>query len=208
MKAAKSRGSGVRSIGTTLALHGPGGDPMSDDEEKLADSVPAKSGNKILPIMLVVNTLLLTGVLIFVMKRPSAQAASSNRDHAEKSSGADHEEHAEKSEGAEHTAEGEGPGPTLRLDNFIVQIRGAEGDRYAHLTIEVEVGAETDKKSFETRMPRIRDTVIGYLSDRSEDELRGSEGLGQMKAALTKKIDEIVPGHRIRGLFTTEFIIQ
>jgi len=57
-------------------------------------------------------------------------------------------------------------------------------------------------------MPRIRDAVIGYLSDRTEDELRGSEGLAQMKSALAKKIDEIVPGHRVRGLFTTEFIIQ
>jgi flagellar basal body-associated protein FliL len=96
----------------------------------------------------------------------------------------------------------------MRFENFIVQVRATEGDRYAHMTIEVEVAAETDKKAFETRMPRIRDAVIGYLADRSEDELRGSEGLGQVKEALTKKLDEIVPGHRVRGLFVTEFIIQ
>jgi flagellar FliL protein len=96
----------------------------------------------------------------------------------------------------------------MRLDGFIVQVRSADGDRYAHLTVEVEVGSEGDKKAFESRMPRIRDAVIGYLSDRTEDELRGSEGLTQMKDALVKKIDEIVPGHRVRGLFTTEFIIQ
>ena len=57
-------------------------------------------------------------------------------------------------------------------------------------------------------MPRIRDGVIGYLADRNEDELRGSEGLTQMKEALAKKLDEIVPGHRVHGLFITEFIIQ
>jgi flagellar FliL protein len=179
--------------------------------ETPGDVVPAKSGSKVLPIILVVNTLLLTGVLVFVMKRPSAQAAGKGEhgeksDHAEKAG--EKGEHGEKGEKGEGEVDPDGPGPTMRLEGFIVQVRSADGDRYAHLTVEMEIGSEGDKKAFESRMPRIRDAVIGYLSDRTEDELRGSEGLQQMKDALTKKIDEIVPGHRVRGLFTTEFIIQ
>ena len=188
---------------------------MSDDAEGAAEATPPKSGNKVLPILLVVNTLLVTGVLIFVMKRPSAQAASSKDEHAEK---AEKSEHGEKSEKKEHGEKGEGhggeehdsdsPGPTVRLDAFIVQVRSADGDRYVHITFEVEVGSEGDKKAIESRTPRIRDAIIGYLSDRTEDELRGSEGLGQVKIAVAKKIDELVPGKRVKGLFTTEFIIQ
>ena len=200
---------------------------MSDDADVAVDAGPAKGKSKILPLMLVINTLLLAGVLVFVMKRPSAQAAGGKDEHAaaksehgggEKSEhgGGEKAEKAEKSEGhgeghgseGEHAVDSEGPGPTLRLDAFVVQVRSVEGDRYAHITMEIEVAGESDKKHFETRMPRIRDTVIGYLSDRTEDELRGSEGLGQMKIALIKKIDDIVPGHRVRGLFTTDFIIQ
>jgi flagellar FliL protein len=190
---------------------------MSDDADSAADLVPKKSGSKILPIILVVNTLLMTGVLVFVMKRPSAQAASGKGEH-----GAEKSEHGEKSEKSEKGEKGEGkehgggegehdvdaPGPSIRLDSFVVQVRSAEGDRYVHMTIEIEVGSEGDKKAIESRMPRIRDGIIGYLSDRTEDELRGSEGLAQIKVALTKKVDEIVPGHRVKGLFTTEFIIQ
>ena len=182
------------------------------EEDSVPDAPAPKSGiNKILPIILVVNTLLMTGVLVFVMKRPAAQAAAgSAKEHAPAVKG--HEESAEKGEGEHAAAAGEpgegGPGPTLRLDNFIVQIRAPEGDRYAHMTIEVEIGGEADKKAFESRMPHIRDGVIGYLADRNEDEVRGSEGLAQMKEALIKKLDEIVPGHRVRGLFITEFIIQ
>jgi flagellar FliL protein len=193
---------------------------MSDDADAAAEAAPAKSSSKILPLMLVVNTLLLSGVLVFVMKRPSAQAAGGKDEHAEgkgehaasaeKPEKGEHGEKAAKGEG--HGGEGEhdsdGPGPVYRLDAFIVQVRSVEGDRYAHITIEVELGSEGDKKWLESRMPRIRDSVIAYLSDRTEDELRGSEGLAQMKTALAKKIDEVVPGHRVRGLFTTEFIIQ
>jgi len=188
---------------------------MAEAEDIVPTEIPApKSGNKILPIILVVNTLLMVGVLMFVMKKPSAPSAAGGeaKEHAAAAKG--HEAPAAKGEGGEHAgehageAEGEGPGPTLRFDAFIVQIRAVEGDRYAHLTLEVEVAAETDKKFFESRMPRIRDGVIGYLADRTEDEMRGSEGLTQIKEALTKKLDELVPGHRVRGLYITEFIIQ
>ena len=183
---------------------------MSDDAEGAADAAPPKSGNKVLPILLVVNTLLVTGVLIFVMKRPSAQAASGKGEHAEK---AEKSEHGEKGEGkGEHGGEAEhdsdAPGPAVHLDAFIVQVRSAEGDRYVHITFDIEVGSEGDKKALEARMPRVRDAIIGYLSDRTEDELRGSEGMTQVKAAVTKKVEELVPGRRIKGLFTTEFIIQ
>lgn len=184
---------------------------MAEEEETAGEKVAAKGNSKIMPIILVVNTLLIAGVLIFVMKRPAASAGGAKGEHAAKEEhGEAKDEHGEKGDkaGGAHGAEEGGPGPSMRLDNFIVQVRAPEGDRYAHLTMELEVGAETDKKAFETRMPRIRDSVIGYLADRTEDELRGSEGLGQVKEALIKKIDEIVPGKRIRGLFITEFIIQ
>jgi flagellar FliL protein len=185
---------------------------MAEEEETAGEKVAAKGSSKIMPIILVVNTLLIAGVLIFVMKRPSSGGAAKGEHAAKEEHGEEKSEHGEKKGehgGGEHGAADEGgPGPSMRLDNFIVQVRATEGDRYAHLTMELEVGAESDKKSFESRMPRIRDTVIGYLADRSEDELRGSEGLGQVKEALLKKIDDIVPGHRIRGLFITEFIIQ
>jgi flagellar FliL protein len=192
--------------GTRLAWCQPRRNAMSEEAESAA-AAPAKGGNKILPIILVFNTLLLTGVLIFVMKRPSAQAAGDHGAKAEHGEGAaEGGEHGEKGEGPGE--KGEGPGPTLRLENFIVQVRTTEGDRYAHLTIELEINSEADKPAFEGRMARIRDGIIGFVSDRSEDELRGSEGLAQLKDALAKKLDEIVPGHKVRALYITEFIIQ
>ena len=74
-----------------------------------------------------------------------------------------------------------------------MQVRTTEGDRYAHLTIELEMNSEADKPAFEGRMARIRDGIIGFVSDRSEDELRGSEGLSQLKEALAKKLRQSFP---------------
>jgi len=188
---------------------------MSEDESAQGAAATPQKSSKVLPMMLVMNTLLITGVLIFVLKRPSAHAEPPAKASAGEHAAAAEGEHGEKAAhgekgaaGDEGEAGGGEDGTTLRLDAFIVQVRSAEGDRYAHITIEVAVGGEADKKPFESRMPRIRDAVIGYISDRTEDELRGSEGLSQLKEALSKKLNDIVPGHRVHGIFVTEFIIQ
>jgi flagellar protein FliL len=188
---------------------------MAEEEDFAAEAADAPRGNnkKILPLILVINTLLMAGVLVFVMKKPSGsesarrKSEASAAEHGEAKDEREKELEADKDEGGEH-GEGETARPSIHLDNFIVSIRAAEGDRFAHATMEVEVGSEADKKAFETRMPRIRDAILSYLSDRTEDDLRGSEGLRQLKEAIVKKLDEIVPGHRVRGLYITEFLIQ
>jgi flagellar protein FliL len=181
----------------------------ADDENVAAAAAPAKS-SKVLPLILVFNTLLLTGVLVFVMKRPAAQAAGgagAAKEHAAATEGG-HEKAGEHGDKAGAEGAPAGPGPTMRLDAFVVQVRATEGDRYAHLTLEIELGSDGDKALFEKRMPRVRDAIIAHVSDRTEDEMRGSEGLGQLKESLLKKLEEIIPGRHARGVFITEFVIQ
>jgi flagellar FliL protein len=183
---------------------------MSEGEEESAAPAAAAGKSKVLPMLLVINTLLLTGVLIFVMKRPAAHAAPEAKAAAEESS-----EHGDKGEDKEKSAgghgEGEssgGPGPTVRFDNFTVQLKSTDVDRYAHLSIEIEVPDEASKGVIEKRVAPIRDAILSYLSDRTPDELRGSDGLKQIKESMIKKLDELVSGHRIRNLYITDFIIQ
>jgi flagellar FliL protein len=188
---------------------------MSEDEDNgLAAAAPAGK-SKALPILLVINTLLLTGVLIFVMKRPAAQAhgaagAGAESKPAGEGHGEDHGESKEEKPPGEHGAgdEGGGPGPSVRFDNFTVQLKSLDVDRYAHLGLEIEVSDEATKGRVERKVAPIRDLILGYLSDRTPDELRGSEGLKQLKESLIKNLEELIPGHRIRAVYITDFIIQ
>jgi flagellar FliL protein len=189
---------------------------MSEEPETAAEpAAPAAGKSKVLPILLVINTLLLTGVLVFVMKRPAAQAhAGAPEPKAEAEGGGEHGgghgEGKEEKAGGEHGAgeEGGGPGPTIRFDNFTVQLKSLDVDRYAHLGLEIEVADEATKGKVEKKVAPIRDLILSYLSDRTPDELRGSDGLKQMKESLVKELEEMVPGHRIRALYITDFIIQ
>ena len=100
------------------------------------------------------------------------------------------------------------PGPILKLENFVIQLKTVDTDRYVRLAFDLEVGSETDKEAVTAHLSHIRDLVISYFADRTLDELRGSEAMERTKATLIKRIDEIVPGRRIKNIFITDFIVQ
>jgi len=100
------------------------------------------------------------------------------------------------------------PGPTHRMPDFVVHLRDAEVDRYARLSFEVELASEEEKAKFEKFGPRIRDGFISYLSDRTLEELRGSEQVKKVKTTLHEALKELAPGVRIRALYITDLVIQ
>jgi len=154
-------------------------------------------GSKLVPLILVVNVAMMGAVLFMVMRKPSASAPASVEAPAPS-------EHGEAAAGGH----GPGPGPVLKLENFVIQLRGVDQDRYVRVAFDVEVTTDADKEVVQARLPQIRDSVITYFSDRTLDELRGSEGIERTKLALVKRLDEIVPGRRVRALYITDFIIQ
>ena len=174
---------------------------MATNEEAVPAPVPAPTprlgGSKLVPLILVVNVAMMGAVLFMVMRKPSASAPASVEAPAPS-------EHGEAAAGGH----GPGPGPVLKLENFVIQLRGVDQDRYVRVAFDVEVTTDADKEVVQARLPQIRDSVITYFSDRTLDELRGSEGIERTKLALVKRLDEIVPGRRVRALYITDFIIQ
>jgi flagellar FliL protein len=176
---------------------------MATNEEAAPAPVPAPAprlgGSKLVPLILVVNVAMMGAVLFMVMRKPSASAPAPASAEAPAPS-----EHGEAAAGGH----GAGPGPVLKLENFVIQLRGVDQDRYVRVAFDVEVTTDADKEVVQARLPQIRDSVITYFSDRTLDELRGSEGIERTKLALVKRLDEIVPGRRVRALYITDFIIQ
>jgi flagellar FliL protein len=179
---------------------------MAQNEEPApaAAATPAKGGNKLVPIMLVANVAMMGVVIFMVMRKPSSASATPSAEPAS------HEEKSEKGEGASPggTPRAGALGPILKLENFVIQLRGIDQDRYVRVSFDMEVTSDPDREVVQARLPQIRDSVISYFSDRSLDELRGSEGIEKTKTAIMKRLEEIVPGRRVRALYLTDFIIQ
>jgi flagellar FliL protein len=171
---------------------------MSDAAEKTeVTAPPAGGGSKIVPLLLGVNSVALVGVLAVVLLRGSggeAKTAAAAEAAADSKSGAASSE--------------KGPGPTVKLADFTARLHGAEGDRYARISIDVEVATEKDKEEFSSRIPQVRDAFILYLSDVTLEDLTGSAAIAKTREKLTEKLHEAAPGKGVRGLFITDLVVQ
>lgn len=211
---------------------------MSDAKKDAAahpPPAPAEGGksSKLLPMLVGLNSLLLVGVLGFMgfqmMHKPApaepaaegdapaeeAKAEPKEEKKAEKKEehgGGGEEKKAEGEghggEGGAHAAPGKGPGPMVKLSDFIIHLRNPELDRYARMSFDVEVMGETDKDALNSNLPRVRDAFITYLSDRTLEELRGSEGLSRTKDALQGRLRDVVPEARVKALYISDFVVQ
>jgi flagellar FliL protein len=191
------------------------------EEEQPAEK-PIEKPSKLIPMILIANTLLMGGVLAVVLlrKSPAVATADAQPAHAAKAGEkgkADGQEAQAKPGPAHEEGAGEGggaaepvgaPGPILKLENFIIQLRGTDTDRYVRVAFDLELAGEAERSAVQSRMPHVRDAIISYFSDRSLDELRGSEGMERVKTAVLKRLDEIVGAKRVRAVFITELVIQ
>jgi flagellar FliL protein len=192
------------------------------EEEQPAAKAPEKP-SKLIPMILVANSVLMGAVLAVVLLRkpaapvaviaPVAHAATANPaggpgSAGGKEEGGKHGEAAGHGEGAAPADTTGAPGPILKLENFIIQLRSTDTDRYVRVAFDLELTDESDRAAVTARMSHIRDAVISYFSDRSLDELRGSEGIERIKQAIAKKLDEILLAHRVKAVFVTELVIQ
>jgi flagellar protein FliL len=173
---------------------------MADETKDAPESKPT-GGSKVVPILLGVNMLLVVGVLaLFMLKGGGAAgpaAAAGGHGEARPEAGA-------PAEGGPDA----GPGPTTRMADFVIHLRDAEVDRYARISFEAELASELDKARFDRFTPRIRDGFITYLSDRTLEELRGSDQVRKVKAALQEQLKELAPGAKVRNLYVTDLVIQ
>ena len=191
------------------------------EEEQPAAKAP-EGPSKLIPMILIANTVLMGAVLAVVLLRkpasagavamPAAQSSTNSPGAAgsggSKEEGTGHGEAASHGESAPAGDPNGAPGPILKLENFIIQLRGTDTDRYVRVAFDLELGSEGDRAMVQSRMPHIRDAIISYFSDRSLDELRGSEGMDRIKISVSKKLDEILAAHRVRSVFITELVIQ
>jgi flagellar FliL protein len=196
---------------------------MATEETKPASS---GGGSKLLPAMLGLNSLLIAGVLAMLVLKPGGLKGAPAAEHAAEKKGEEHgsekkpEEHGEKKEGSEgHEGHGASEGhaekapapvgaPTLKLPDFTVRLRNPEADRYARITFEVQVAAESDKTTVESRLPQVRDAFLSYLSDRTMEELRGSEGIEKTKQALLDRMPNAAPGAKVLAIYVTDMVVQ
>jgi len=168
--------------------------PGKSDADMAAAGLSPKP-SKVVPGLLALNTLLMAAVLVRSFLTPAPAGAAEQP----------------QAPAAEHAAPAAVPmglGPTVRLPEFVVHLRNPEAERYAKMTFELEVGVEADKDKLNAAMPRVRELFLAYLSDRTTDDLRGSEGIERTKRDLLARLSQELPGSPVRAIYITDIVVQ
>jgi flagellar FliL protein len=186
---------------------------MAEKSEAPAQpATPSPAGGSKLPtIVAAVNTLLLAAVLAVQVLGMRAAAkgppAAPPADAAAAAPGA-HAEPGAPAPPAPEPAASPLPGPMLRVPDFVVHLRDTDADRYARVAFEIELQDDKAKDALNARLPQVRDAFLTHLSDRTVDELRGSEALARLKGALEGRVREVAPSAPIRAVYVTELVVQ
>jgi flagellar FliL protein len=183
----------------------------------MADIEASPSGvgaSRLATTLLALNTLLLAAVLGLTLRSMAAKPAPTAAVPHTADTEGKHEggEAGEAGAGHEAAAGGEhGAAPkasSVKLSDIVVQLRDTEVDRYAKFAFELEVKTEADVAALTPLLPRARESFISYLSDRSLDELRGSEGIERVKRELLQRVEAVYPGKHVKAVILSDFVSQ
>jgi flagellar basal body-associated protein FliL len=97
------------------------------------------------------------------------------------------------------------PGTMLRLPDVVVGLRGegAKEDLYVDAAFDLELASEQDREAVRKQSSRMRDETIGFLSELSPADLRGSGGLERTKARLLERFRNVLPSQRFTAIYLT-----
>ena len=101
--------------------------------------------------------------------------------------------------------------PILKLDGVLVQLGPSEGEaksRYLAIDLDLEMEDDSIRSAIVQRLPRVRESILAYFSDRTAAQLESAGALLALKDDLRERINHLLPAPRIRGVYVTQFIIQ
>lgn len=191
---------------------------MADKPEKSTkeESSGSGKGSSNLPIvaavvlMGVVNTVAVGGLGYFMMTRqppPAAPPAATSADGDGSEAAAGASDHVDSDAAPVAPGGKRAPGVLHQMANIVVRLKDVERDHHARISLALELKETAEKAAVEASLPRVREAVITYASDRRYDEMRGSRGLLDLKKFLNAKAREIF-GADFQEIYVTEFVAQ
>jgi flagellar FliL protein len=176
-------------------------DPKKDAKDEASE--PKKGKGKLVMIVAIVVVLVGGGVGAFFALGKSSKSEEAGAEGEEHGDGGG--EHGEG--GGEHGAEGAALAPAvLPLETFIVnlQVKGS----FLRTTIQLEFAEPELPHTVESDVPKIKDSIIKILSNKSSAELLTSEGKEKARSEIRDGVNEVLGSEDVTQVFFTEFIIQ
>ncbi len=192
---------------------------MADEEAPAAEEEEGggnKGGGTTKMIIIVALAALLSGgagvgVGFIVLGKHAAEPAEEGEEAGEHAAEEVAEEEAVKRAAPEdelHEDADAALGTIYGLQSFIVNINDNGRDRYLKIKAELELRTPEVAKELDSRLPQVRDLVIGLLGSKSFEEVRSMEGKNFLRQEMLHRINSLLVKGKARRVFFTEFVVQ
>jgi flagellar FliL protein len=165
-------------------------------EENELDQPQKKSKTMLIVIIVVVVNLVIGGVVVVVMMSGGGEKA------APAATG-----------GGEDVSPvprmaGDGPGPLIQMDNFVVNIQSDEGSKYLKAAIVVELAGPEAQDAFKPWEQLVRNEVLVFLSSLEVAETITVKQKRLVEKRLRGIINKRIGADAVAGVYFTEFVTQ
>ncbi len=99
-------------------------------------------------------------------------------------------------------------GPTVDIEEFIVNIISDDTNHYVKASLTLELNKEEAMEEATKRMPQIRDTILMLIGNKTFEELQDLQGKKQLKAELKSKINSFLRTGKVKNIYLTGFVVQ
>ncbi len=101
-------------------------------------------------------------------------------------------------------------GPTLSLDEFLVNLSDPGGDHFLKVTVALGLNKDKGKtpESLKEQTPMIRDAVLTSLGSRTRDDVGAETGRQKLKADIKKKVNAALGEDDVDDVYFSNFVTQ
>ncbi len=100
------------------------------------------------------------------------------------------------------------PGPILTIKDLVVNPAGSMGKRYLSASIGVETADQKGLHFLESRIPAIRDILIGILSSQTVEQLSTPETKEAIRQRILEKVRAMADPAEINNVYLIDYVIQ
>jgi flagellar FliL protein len=179
-------------------------------EEKESEEAAPKKNNLILIIIIAAAVLLGGGAAVYFLFIRGGEPEKTTEPAEEGADeGAGEAEEAVDAKPAEPAPSQIKEGIIFPLEHFIVNVNDESGDiRYLKIEIKLELGNSTMEQEVENRIPKIRDSIVTILTNKSVADVSDTNGKLRLKEEIKARINTFLTLGKVEEVYFTDFIIQ
>lgn len=156
-----------------------------------------KGGSKLVIIIMILNTLIVIGALVYFIVFYQGAVIQVKTDSAAV-------ENSEKKPEKDPSK----MGVIIEMEPFVVNLNDSSSAKYLRVGITVEVEDGVTEAEILDKKVKIKDTILTFLSSLSVADTVGLEGKSSIKEGLINRINNVVAKGKVKNVYFTEFVVQ